>query len=92
MVNATYAQKISEEEKQGLLHRKKLSLVLDLDHTLIHCTVDSSARQLIDNRTVEDVYCFQLENNPQTYFVKLRYGSEEAQCPNILAVLEFGIF
>lgn len=43
-VSKTEAQQISVQNSKRLLDSKKLSLVLDLDHTLVHATADPRAR------------------------------------------------
>eukprot|EP00474_Spongospora_subterranea_P010338 CRZ10796.1 hypothetical protein [Spongospora subterranea] len=53
-----------------LRSRRKLLLVLDLDHTLVHATVDPRAKACVDDKnTVE----FRLSGRP--HYVKLRPGT-----------------
>ena len=56
------------------LQDKKLSLVLDLDHTLLHATADHAAKHMRDT----DIFDFQLQDRRDgrlmTHFVKLRPG------------------
>lgn len=58
---------------QALRHSRKLQLVLDLDHTLLHATASMSARLL----SGPDAFSFTLEESRGRlvpYFVKLRPG------------------
>ncbi|CEP02725.1 unnamed protein product (mitochondrion) [Plasmodiophora brassicae] len=52
-----------------LRSRRKLLLVLDLDHTIVHATVDSRARECLDR----GVHEFKLDG--RTHYVKLRPGA-----------------
>ena len=60
-----------------LLKQKKLSLVLDLDHTLIHAATETHFQQFavihkIDPKS-EQLHQFSLPGSSVNYFVKLRY-------------------
>lgn len=79
------AAKIDEESKQRLLAGRKLSLVVDLDQTIIHAGVDQTIgewQQNPDNPNYEalrDVHSFQLLDDPAGmrgcwYFIKMRPG------------------
>jgi TFIIF-interacting CTD phosphatase-like protein len=53
-----------------MIAQKKLSLILDLDHTLLHATVGAPLATLPQ---VENLVPFKLEDSAFQYFVKLRY-------------------
>lgn len=82
------ATKVEEEAKRRLIASKKLSLVVDLDQTIIHATVDptvSEWQQDPENpnyEAVKDVKPFQLiDDGPGArgcwYFIKLRPGLQD---------------
>jgi hypothetical protein len=62
---------------ERLLQQRKLSLVLDLDHTLIHAATETHFQQFagvhkIDPKA-EHLLQFLLPGSAVNYFVKLRY-------------------
>eukprot|EP00730_Choanoeca_flexa_P005467 TRINITY_DN11950_c0_g2_i3.p1 TRINITY_DN11950_c0_g2~~TRINITY_DN11950_c0_g2_i3.p1 ORF type:complete len:932 (+),score=235.89 TRINITY_DN11950_c0_g2_i3:79-2874(+) len=65
------ASAMHEAETQLLLKNKQLILILDLDKTLIHTTVDDVASHWI-REGVNDIYYFRLGR--MTYFTKTRPG------------------
>ncbi|PRP78929.1 hypothetical protein PROFUN_13305, partial [Planoprotostelium fungivorum] len=70
-VSLNEAQRIDTAKERKLLSNRKLSLVLDLDNTLIHATTDQILRQAPSmNRS--DIFEFMLPPSPMRYFVKLR--------------------
>lgn len=71
-VSKKEAERIEAEIATRLLKHKKLSLVLDLDNTLIHATVEHELNK--EEINSEDVFQFTLPPNPLNYFVKLRPG------------------
>lgn len=82
------AMRVEEEAKRRLLNSKKLSLVVDLDQTIIHATVDPTVAEWQkdpDNpnyEAVKDVRAFQLvDEGPGArgcwYYIKLRPGLKE---------------
>jgi len=86
----TAAQEAARIEKQTLkrlLTSRKLSLIVDLDQTIIHATVDPTVGEWMqdpDNpnyNAVKDVQAFQLEEGghlgPCWYFIKVRPGLSE---------------
>jgi RNA polymerase II subunit A C-terminal domain phosphatase len=70
-----------------LLTSRKLSLIVDLDQTIIHATVDPTVGEWMQDRAnpnynaVKDVQAFQLEEGghlgPCWYFIKVRPGLAE---------------
>ena len=58
--------------KSQLLKSRKLSLVLDLDLTLLHCTVDPRALEFARSKGVNDVHEIQVQGIK--HYLKLRDG------------------
>ncbi|RAL15429.1 protein-serine/threonine phosphatase [Aspergillus homomorphus CBS 101889] len=90
-VSEREAMRVEEDAKRRLLLNRKLSLVVDLDQTIIHATVDPTVGEWMNDKdnpnheALSDVRVFQLlEYNPQvnpqvrkiSYYVKLRPGLE----------------
>ena len=82
------ASRIDEEAKRRLLAGRKLSLVVDLDQTIIHAAVDPTIKTWMDDPgnpnydAVKDVRMFQLvDDGPGMrgcwYYIKLRPGLEQ---------------
>jgi len=82
------AAKADDEAKRRLLASKKLSLVVDLDQTIIHATVDPTVadwQKHVDNpnhNAVKDVRAFLLaDDGPKKegcwYYIKLRPGLQD---------------
>ena len=87
-VSQGQATKVEEEAKRQLLASKKLSLVVDLDQTIIHATVDPTVAEWQKDHenpnhdAVKDVRSFQLvDDGPGArgcwYYIKLRPGLEK---------------
>ncbi|MCJ1293802.1 Carboxy-terminal domain (CTD) phosphatase [Xylographa carneopallida] len=87
-VSEDEATKVEEEAKRRLIASKKLSLVVDLDQTIIHATVDPTVadwQKDPDNpnhEAVKDVRAFQLvDDGPGArgcwYYIKLRPGLKD---------------
>jgi len=82
------ATRLEEETKKRLLKSKKLSLVVDLDQTIIHATVDPTVGDwkndpfCINHESVKDVQAFKLDEDiiggrGTWYYVKMRPGLKE---------------
>ena len=87
-ISQSEATKVEDEAKRRLLAAKKLSLVVDLDQTIIHATVDPTVAEWQkdekhpNHAAVKDVRVFQLvDEGPGTrncwYYIKLRPGLHE---------------
>lgn len=85
LVSQAEASKSDEDEKRRLLSSRKLSLVVDLDQTVIHATVDPTVAEWQSDTSnpnydaVKDVQAFQLvDDGPGArgcwYYIKLRPG------------------
>ncbi|RDI77527.1 hypothetical protein Vi05172_g12490 [Venturia inaequalis] len=88
LVSKKEAGRINEEAKRRLLQGRKLSLVVDLDQTIIHATVDPTVAEWQQDpanpnyEAVKGVRQFQLvDDGPGgrgcNYYIKLRPGLEE---------------
>ncbi|GAB7365810.1 hypothetical protein MBLNU230_g7143t1 [Neophaeotheca triangularis] len=88
LVSGQEASKADEEAKRRLLDSRKLSLVVDLDQTIIHATVDPTVEQWQkdpsnpNHEAVKDVRAFQLSDEGSAsrqcwYYIKLRPGLED---------------
>ena len=87
-VSETEAIKVEDEAKRRLLASQKLSLVVDLDQTIIHATVDPTVAEWQKDEknpnhgAVKDVRAFQLvDDGPGAkgcfYYIKLRPGLQD---------------
>ena len=96
------AKRIDEEGKRKLLAARKLSLVVDLDQTIIHAAVDPTIaewqkdRQNPNHEAVKDVRAFQLiDDGPGMrgcwYYIKLRPGLDQF-LENISQIYELHIY
>ncbi|KAF2487463.1 hypothetical protein BDY17DRAFT_274272 [Neohortaea acidophila] len=88
LVSQEQASRADEEAKRRLLDARKLSLVVDLDQTIIHATVDPTVAEWQRDPSnpnydaVKDVEAFQLvDDGPGArgcwYYIKLRPGLED---------------
>ena len=87
-VSQDEATRVEEDAKRRLLGSRRLSLVVDLDQTIIHATVDPTVAEWKEDKdnpnheAVKDVRAFQLlDDGPGMrgcwYYIKLRPGLEE---------------
>lgn len=87
-VSEKEATRVEEDAKRRLLASRRLSLVVDLDQTIIHATVDPTVGEWKDDKdnpnyeALKDVRSFQLvDDTPGArgcwYYIKLRPGLEE---------------
>ncbi|KAI9654927.1 MAG: Carboxy-terminal domain (CTD) phosphatase [Bathelium mastoideum] len=88
-VSEAEASRAEEEAKRRLLSNEKLSLVVDLDQTIIHATVDPTVAEWQSDENnpnhaaVKDVQAFKLtDDGPGArqecwYYIKLRPGLEQ---------------
>ncbi|CAG8238862.1 unnamed protein product [Penicillium salamii] len=101
-VSQREATRVEEDAKRRLLASRRLTLVVDLDQTIIHATVDPTVgewREDKDNpnhEAVRDVRTFQLiDDGPGMrgcwYYIKLRPGLEEF-LKNVAEIYELHIY
>ncbi len=101
-VSQDEASKVEDEAKRRLLASKKLSLVVDLDQTIIHATVDPTVAEWQkdesnpNHNAVKDVRAFQLvDDGPGArgcwYYIKLRPGLKDF-LENISKIYELHIY
>ncbi|CAG8610683.1 19525_t:CDS:10 [Cetraspora pellucida] len=76
-VSLNEAERLEKETAARLLKSRKLSLIVDLDQTLIHATVESTVDEWINdenhinNPTIQDIHKFVLSDSPTVYYIKL---------------------
>ncbi|KAK0625173.1 hypothetical protein B0T17DRAFT_590829 [Bombardia bombarda] len=87
-VSQIHAQRTEQELQRRLLQARKLSLVVDLDQTIIHACIDPTVGEWQrdpanpNHDSVKDVKAFQLEDGPRGlargcwYYIKMRPGLE----------------
>jgi RNA polymerase II subunit A-like phosphatase len=101
-VSQSEAKRVEEDAKRRLLASNRLSLVVDLDQTIIHATVDPTVgewqkdKDNPNHEAVKDVRAFQLvDDGPGMrgcwYYIKLRPGLEEF-LQNISKLYELHIY
>lgn len=101
-VSQKEATRVEEDAKRRLLASKRLSLVVDLDQTIIHATVDPTVGEWKEDKNnpnheaVKDVRAFQLtDDGPGMrgcwYYIKLRPGLESF-LQNISEIYELHIY
>ena len=85
MVSQNVARRAEHETQKRLLKQRKLSLVVDLDQTIIHACVDNTVGEWQRDSSnpnygsVKDIKSFQLQEdtNGFTYYIKQRPGLSE---------------
>ncbi|KAG4106103.1 hypothetical protein H8356DRAFT_923782 [Neocallimastix lanati (nom. inval.)] len=82
-VSQQEAQRLEKENATRLLNQKKLSLILDLDQTIIHATIDPTIGEWQNDpnnpnyEALKDVHHFVLPDSATIYYIKLRPGVRE---------------
>ncbi|CAG8693107.1 13787_t:CDS:10, partial [Funneliformis mosseae] len=77
-VSQTEAERLEKETSSRLLEARKLSLIVDLDQTLVHATVEQTVEEWIKDEessnhpTTKDIHKFTLPDGPSVYYIKLR--------------------
>ncbi|KAL1973917.1 hypothetical protein VTN31DRAFT_5477 [Thermomyces dupontii] len=101
-VSEREATRVEEDAKRRLLSTRRLSLVVDLDQTIIHATVDPTVGEWKEDESnpnhnaVKDVRAFQLTDDAPGmrgcwYYIKLRPGLEQF-LQNISKLYELHIY
>jgi len=82
-VSQQEAQRLEKENATRLINQKKLSLILDLDQTIIHATIDPTIGEWQNDpnnpnyEALKDVHHFVLPDSATVYYIKLRPGVRE---------------
>ncbi|AEO67637.1 84a5b85e-33b8-4a49-801f-9e7709dedf38 [Thermothielavioides terrestris] len=88
-VSPSHAQRTERELQRRLLQSRKLSLVVDLDQTIIQACIDPTVGEWQrdptnpNHESVKEVKSFQLDDGPSdlarrcSYYIKMRPGLEE---------------
>ncbi|KAK4185649.1 hypothetical protein QBC35DRAFT_298373 [Podospora australis] len=88
-VSESHARKTEEKLQRRLLESRRLSLVVDLDQTVIQACIDPTVGEWMKDPTnpnydaVKDIKTFQLDDGPNMwarrcwYYIKMRPGLEE---------------
>ena len=103
-VSPNEAARVDDEAKRRLLAAKKLSLVVDLDQTIIHATVDNTVGRWQgeednpNHEAVKDVQSFILrddiprrDTSGTTYYIKMRPGLKDF-LENVAQIYEMHIY
>ncbi|KAJ3406151.1 Carboxy-terminal domain (CTD) phosphatase [Chytriomyces hyalinus] len=85
LVSESKAKEIERETAQRLRKQKKLSLILDLDQTVIHATVDRNVGEWLqdvnhpDHHALKNIFHFTLagDRDKNIYYIKVRPGTFE---------------
>ncbi|KAI8910234.1 RNA polymerase II subunit A C-terminal domain phosphatase [Gorgonomyces haynaldii] len=82
-ISRNEAARLEHERAQMLIQDRKLSLLLDLDQTVIHATVDPTVGEWMKDSgnpnypALHEVYSFVLPESPIVYYIKLRPKTRE---------------
>ncbi|KAG2211892.1 hypothetical protein INT47_004579 [Mucor saturninus] len=82
-VSLNEAKRLEQQDAKRLLEARKLSLIVDLDQTILHATWEPSIadwvkeRKETDSQSVKDIRQFTLDGSPLIYSIKLRPGLSE---------------
>ncbi|KAI1314709.1 Carboxy-terminal domain (CTD) phosphatase [Mortierella claussenii] len=73
-VSLTEAKRLEKATVQRLAEQGKLSLIVDLDQTLIHATVGTAIDEWVNSQgeMPKDIRMFPLPDSPTPYYIKLR--------------------
>ncbi|KAI9321216.1 hypothetical protein BX666DRAFT_1899793 [Dichotomocladium elegans] len=82
-VSRKEAERLERENTNRLLHERKLSLILDLDQTVVHATWDPTVGDWMNDENnanhpaTKDIRKFTLPGSSLVYYIKLRPGLSE---------------
>ncbi|KAF9430213.1 hypothetical protein BGZ76_000929, partial [Entomortierella beljakovae] len=73
-VSRNEAKRLEQDNVSRLLKEGKLSLIVDLDQTLIHATVGTAIEEWVNSQKEipKDIRKFNLSDSPKPYYIKLR--------------------
>ncbi|KAG5462470.1 MAG: HAD-like domain-containing protein, partial [Olpidium bornovanus] len=83
VLGLTEAARLEQVTTKRLLASRKLSLIVDLDQTIIHATVDPTVgewrndRNNVNHEATRDIAQFILPDSPTVYYIKLRPNARE---------------
>ncbi|GAB5593195.1 CTD phosphatase Fcp1 [Umbelopsis nana] len=83
MVNRTEAERLERENASRLLETRRLSLIVDLDQTIIHAAFDPTVGEWMKDENnanhpaTRDIRQFVLPGSPLVYYIKLRPKLQE---------------
>lgn len=79
VVSPREAARIERDLQSRLLSQRKLSLVLDLDQTVLHATKDPATEQLLQRKEIINVHRVTFVDclPGEVYYIKLRPGLEQ---------------
>lgn len=83
LVSQDETVRADEEAKRRLLEQRKLTLVVDLDQTVIQCCVEETVGEWKNDpsnpnyEALKDVASFRLPHDSKTYYLKFRPGLKE---------------
>ncbi|KAH8547760.1 TFIIF-interacting CTD phosphatase [Umbelopsis sp. PMI_123] len=83
MVNRTEAERLEQENAARLLETRRLSLIVDLDQTIIHAACDPTVGEWMNDKNntnhpaTKDIKQFVLPGSPLVYYIKLRPKLQE---------------
>jgi len=83
MISKGETERADEEAKRRLLESRKLTLVVDLDQTVIQCCVEETVGEWKNDpsnpnhEALKDVASFRLPRDDKTYYIKPRPGLRE---------------
>ncbi|KAL9552218.1 hypothetical protein MBANPS3_003885 [Mucor bainieri] len=72
-VSREEAERLEAENARRLLKIRKLSLILDLDQTIVHATWDKRVDESQYKADDKDIRRFTLPGSDVVYYIKLRY-------------------
>ncbi|KAI8370139.1 HAD-like domain-containing protein [Choanephora cucurbitarum] len=77
-VSLVEAERLEKQDRERLLKEKKLSLIVDLDQTVLHATWEPNIANWVDEQKtknpVKDLRTFSLDGSMNKYTIKLRPG------------------
>ncbi|KAI8580503.1 hypothetical protein K450DRAFT_237359 [Umbelopsis ramanniana AG] len=83
MVNRSEAERLEQENAARLLETRRLSLIVDLDQTIIHAACDPTVGEWMNDKNnknhpaTKDIKQFVLPGSPLVYYIKLRPKLQE---------------
>jgi RNA polymerase II subunit A-like phosphatase len=83
LISKSETERADEEAKRRLLESRKLTLVVDLDQTVIQCCIEETVGEWKNDpsnpnyEALKDVATFRLPRDDKTYYVKPRPGLKE---------------